>query len=420
MINQDTISAYEYAKKLYASIGVDADEAMKVLASTPISIHCWQGDDVGGFEKDDKSLSGGIAVTGSYPGRAKTPEQLRADLSFVLSLVPGTKKVSLHASYLETDGKVVDRSEVLPEHFARWVSWAKEKGVGLDFNPTFFSHPKAADGFTLSHQDEGIRKFWVEHGKACRKIAEYIGKELGQQCVTNFWIPDGYKDNPVDRYAPRKRLEQSLDEIFEEKIDPKYNIDCVESKLFGIGSESYVVGSHEFYLAYAVKNNVPLTLDVGHFHPTETVSNKLSSLFCFMDHVLLHVSRPVRWDSDHVVILDDETAAIMADLVRGGYLNKTFIALDYFDASINRTAAWVIGARNTQKALLKALLEPVALLKDAERSGDLTTRLALTEEYKAYPWNAVWDYFCEMQSTPVRESWLAEVKAYETDVLLKR
>lgn len=411
--------SYLHAKELYAKWGVDTDQVLEELANIRVSINCWQGDDVRGFEGADQ-LTGGIQVTGNYPGVAQTPEQLRQDLEKALSLIPGKHKVNVHAMYSETGGEQVDRDQLKPEHFKNWVEWAKKLGIGLDFNPTYFSHPLSDDGFTLSHPDPKVRKFWIDHGIACRKIGEYFGKELGVPCVTNIWVPDGYKDMPADRFAPRQRLMESLDEILAEDISKEYNIDAVESKLFGIGSESYTVGSNEFYLAYAVKNNVTLCLDAGHFHPTEVISDKISAALTFVDSLLLHVSRPVRWDSDHVVTLDDETQRIMEEIVRGGVQDRVYIALDFFDGSINRIAAWAIGTRNTYKALLKAMLEPSDKIKQFEAEGDLTSRLAIMEEMKSYPWTAVWDYFCLQKNVPVREEWLDEVKKYEQEVLLKR
>ncbi|MEK5255130.1 L-rhamnose isomerase [Paenibacillus sp. FSL F4-0125] len=418
-MDQSIITSYNEAKKLYAAHGIDVEKVLEQLAQIKISIHCWQGDDVQGFLFKDKELGGGIAVTGSYPGRAGTPDQLRQDLERALTLIPGKHKVNLHAIYADTDEEV-DLDELEPRHFQSWVDWAKEQGLGLDFNPTCFSHPKAADGFTLSHWDEEIRNFWIKHCKASRTIAEHFGKELGQPCVTNFWVPDGYKDTPVDRLAPRVRLKESLDQIFSEEIDPLYNIDALESKLFGIGSESYVVGSHEFYMGYGLTRGKTICLDAGHFHPTEMISNKLSSILMFSEQLLLHVSRPVRWDSDHVVTMDDELMEIARELVRGDLLSRTNIGLDFFDGSINHIAAWVIGTRNTIKALLRAMLEPVEELKRIEWSGDYTSRLALVEEFKSYPFGAVWDYYCASQDTPVREQWLAEVKSYEQEVLFTR
>ncbi|HER33899.1 MAG TPA: L-rhamnose isomerase, partial [Halothiobacillaceae bacterium] len=384
------------------------------------SLHCWQGDDVGGFENPDAGLDGGLAVTGNYPGKARTVEELRADADKALSLIPGTHRFNLHAIYAEMDGRRVDRNALTVEHFAGWIDWAKERGMGLDFNPTFFSHPKAAGGRTLSSDDAGIRRFWVEHGIACRRIGAAMGKALGTPTVTNVWIPDGSKDIPVDRKGPREILARSLDEVFAEPLDPAHNLDAVESKLFGIGAESYTVGSHEFYLGYAVSRGTLLCLDTGHFHPTEVVSDKISAVLMFAKELLLHVSRPVRWDSDHVVILDDELRAIAQQLVRGGYLDRVHIGLDFFDASINRIAAWVIGTRCMIKALLLALLEPVDVLLGAERRGDFTARLTLLEELKTLPFGAVWDYYCLRQSVPVGRAWLEEVRAYEREVLSHR
>ena len=413
-------SAYAAAKERYAALGVDTDAAIKRLAAIPISLHCWQGDDVGGFENAGEELGGGLAVTGNYPGKARTPDELRADLNQALALIPGSHRLNLHAFYGEFGGRRVDRNEIRPEHFQGWIDWAKSRHVGMDFNPTFFSHPKAADGFTLASADRGIREFWIEHGILCRQIGAAIGKALGSPCVTNVWIPDGYKDLPIDRRGPRERLAQSLDAIFAEKLDPKHNLDAVESKLFGIGSESYVVGSHEFYLGYAIRNKTLLCLDAGHFHPTETISDKLSSVLTWLDEILLHVSRGVRWDSDHVVVLTDELEAIAQELVRGDYLARTHIGLDYFDASINRVAAWVIGTRAMIKALLLALVEPTAKLREMERAGDFTGRLAMLEETKTLPSGAVWDYYCLQQDVPVGPAWLDAVRKYEREVQSKR
>ncbi|MEK5322332.1 L-rhamnose isomerase [Paenibacillus sp. FSL L8-0644] len=418
-MNEAIEASYNEAKKLYARHGIQVDDILRKLSEIKISLHCWQGDDVQGFLFKDKQLSGGIAVTGSYPGRAGTPHELRQDLEKALSLIPGKHKVNLHAIYADTTEQV-DLDQLEPRHFQNWVDWAKQQGLGLDFNPTLFSHPKAEDGFTLSHKDSEIRDFWITHCKKSRRIAEYFGKELGQPCVTNHWMPDGYKDTPVDRLAPRERLRDALDDIFSEEISEEYNIDAVESKLFGIGSESYVVGSHEFYMGYALTRGKSICLDAGHFHPTEVISNKLSSVLMFTDQLLLHVSRPVRWDSDHVVTMDDELLDIARELVRGELLSRTHIGLDFFDGSINHVAAWVIGTRNTIKALLRAMLEPIEALKQAEDERDFTTRLALVEEFKSYPFGAIWDYYCAQNSVPVREEWLAEVKNYEQQVLLKR
>jgi L-rhamnose isomerase len=411
--------AYEAARALYAAHGIDTDKAIERLQSIKISVHCWQGDDVQGFLFRGGELGGGLAVTGNYPGAARTADELRADLEKALSLIPGKHKVNLHAIYADTDEKV-DLDALEPRHFQSWVDWAKDQGLGLDFNPTCFSHPKASDGFTLSHPDPAVRRFWIDHCKASRKIGAYFGEQLGQTCVTNVWIPDGFKDAPADRLAPRIRMKEALDEVFAEKIDPAVHLDAVESKLFGIGSEAYVVGSHEFYMGYAIQKGTLLCLDAGHFHPTESIAGKMSALSLFTSGLLLHVSRPMRWDSDHVVILDDETQEIARELVRCGLLDRTHIGLDFFDASINRVAAWVIGTRSTLKALLRAMLEPADRLKQAELEGDYTTRLALTEEFKTYPFGAVWDYYCAKSGVPVRETWLDEVRAYERDVLAKR
>ncbi|GLJ02598.1 MULTISPECIES: L-rhamnose isomerase [Bacillus] len=411
---------YEIAKKEYEKWGINVDEVLEQLKNVPISIHCWQGDDIAGFEVNKGELSGGIDVTGNYPGKATTPQELRRDLEKALSLIPGKHRVNLHAIYAETNGEVVERDQLEPRHFENWVKWAKDQGVGLDFNPTLFSHEKAADGLTLSHPDERIRQFWINHCIASRKIGEYFGEELGTASLTNIWIPDGYKDIPSDRLTPRQRLKDSLDKIFEEEINENYNLDAVESKLFGIGSESYVVGSHEFYLGYALKNNKLCLLDTGHFHPTETVSNKISSMLLYSDKLALHVSRPVRWDSDHVVTLDDELREIGLEIVRNQALDKVMIGLDFFDASINRVAAWTIGTRNMIKSLLYAMLVPNEHLKQLQEDGNFTERLALIEEFKTYPFGAIWDYYCEKMDVPVKETWLEEVKQYEQDVLTKR
>jgi L-rhamnose isomerase len=414
-------SPYNDARDTYARLGVDPEQALQTLAATPISVHCWQGDDVGGFESTQTGApGGGLAVTGNYPGRARTPDELRADLTKALSLVPGRHRLNLHALYLEHGGKPVDRDQVETKHFAGWIEWARSLGLGMDFNPTFFAHPKAADGFTLAHRDRGVREFWVEHGKRCRAIGADIGRALGSPCVTNVWIPDGYKDLPVDRTGPRQRLMESLDAIFAAPLPANEEADAVECKLFGIGSESYTAGSHEFYLAYAVSRQKAVCLDAGHFHPTETLADKISSVLLFVPRLLLHVSRGVRWDSDHVVILDDATRAVMDELVRGGFLGRTSIGLDYFDASINRVAAWVIGIRATQKALLLALLDPSARLREAEQAGDFTARLALLEESKALPWGAVWAEFCARAGVPAGHEWLDEVKAYEAHIGARR
>jgi len=418
MVNVE--KAYEIAKEQYAAIGVDTDKAMEKLKNIPISLHCWQGDDVGGFEAAGDLSDGGIQATGNYPGKARTADELRADLDMAMSLIPGKQRLNLHAMYMEPGGKKVDRNEIQPEYFKNWIDWAKSNGMGMDFNPSCFAHPKASDGFTLAHADDGIRKFWIEHCIATRKIAEHIGKELGSASVNNVWIPDGYKDIPADMKAPRERLAKALDEVFAEKLDKNCMLDAVESKLFGIGSESYVVGSHEFYMGYAISRDVLLTLDAGHYHPTEVISNKISSVLCFLDEILLHVSRPVRWDSDHVVILDDELRAIAQEIIRGDFLDRVYIGLDFFDASINRIAAWAIGTRCMVKALLIALLEPTAQIKKFEVDGDFTSRLAMFEELKTMPFGAVWDYYCLKSEVPVGKAWLDKTKKYEADVLSKR
>jgi L-rhamnose isomerase len=413
--------AYQTAKERYAEVGVDVEAALRKLATIPVSMHCWQGDDVGGFETAGAELSGGgIQATGNYPGKARTIEELRGDIEKALSVIPGHHRLNLHASYLDNGGQFVDRDAIEPKHFQSWIDWAKANKLGMDFNPTYFSHAKAADGFTLSHPDKGIRDFWIQHGIACRKVGAEIGKQLGSTTVTNVWIPDGYKDIPVDRTGPRERLVDSLDKIFAEKIDPSVHLDAVESKLFGIGAESYTVGSHEFYLGYAISRQKVLTLDAGHYHPTEMISEKISSVLLFCPGLLLHVSRPVRWDSDHVVLLDDELQNIAKEIIRSGKLDRIYIGLDFFDASINRVAAWVIGTRNMIKALLIALLEPTDTLKGIEGQMDYTQRLAMFEELKSLPWAAVWDYYCAQKGVPVGMSWFDEIRRYEKDVLSKR
>jgi L-rhamnose isomerase len=415
-----TESAYALAKQRYATLGVDTDRACAALRQIPISLHCWQGDDVTGFERSDSALGGGLAVTGNYPGKARTPDELRADLDKALSLIPGRHRLNLHASYGEFGGRTIDRDEIDPSHFQGWIDYAKSRHLGLDFNPTFFAHPNAADGFTLSHRDDAVRQFWVRHGQRARQIGAAMGKALGTPCVSNVWVPDGHKDTPIDRKSPRERLARSLDEIFAAPLDPAHNLDAVEGKLFGIGSESYVVGSHEFYLGYAIRNRKLVCLDAGHYHPTESLADKLSAVFTSLDRVLLHVSRGVRWDSDHVVTLNDDLLAIAQELVRGDYLSRTHVGLDFFDASINRVAAWVVGTRCMLKALLIALLEPLRMLRDAEAAGDYTARLALSEEARTLPFGAVWDYYCLTQNVPAGPAWLDEVRAHERDVLSKR
>lgn len=417
----NSLRGYEYAKESYAKIGVDVDKALKILKTTPISIHCWQGDDVTGFENLQNGLTGGIQTTGNYPGKARNAEELRADMDMMLSLIPGAKKINIHASYLESNGKKVDRDAILPEHFDNWIAWAKQNNLGLDFNSTSFSHPKGADGFTLSHKDDDIRKFWIEHHKRCRQISDYIGRKLGNICIHDIWIHDGEKEVPVDTLSPRLRLKDSLDQVLEEKMDPKYHMDALESKLFGIGSECYVVGSHDFYLAYVTsRDDVLLTMDTGHYHPTEKVSGKISALLPFVTGLLLHVSRPERWDSDHVVAFDDETQALMREIVKCDALSKVYVSTDYFDASINRIIAWVVGVRNSQKALLEALLMPVDNLKKIELANDFSSRMAMTEELKTMPFGAVWDYYLELEGMPAGFDWISKVKEYESSVQLKR
>lgn len=410
---------YNHAKKVYADLGVDTDKALETLQKVKISMHCWQGDDVSGFEGAGE-LSGGIAATGNYPGKARTPEELMSDIDMAFSLIPGKHKLNLHAIYAVTNGEKVPRNKLQPVHFEKWVEFAKERGLGLDINPTLFAHEYASNTLTLSHPDKKIRDFWIEHCKAMRKVGEYFGKELGQPCLNNIWIPDGYKETPADRKGPRERLKESLDEIFSEKYSRDYLYDSVESKLFGIGVESYTVGSHEFYLSYASKNDVLCLLDSGHFHPTEVISDKLSSLLLFHDKIALHVTRGVRWDSDHVVTLDNELIEIAKEIVANHALDRVLIGLDFFDASINRIAAWVIGMRNMQKALLYALLMPLKEMKLLQEKGDFTRMLMMNEEFKTMPFSDVWDRFCEMNNVPVRNEWYKAVEEYEKNVLSKR
>ena len=413
-------AGFDYAKEVYASKGVDVEAAMEKAANTAISLHCWQGDDVVGFEGGG-GASGGIATTGNYPGRARTADELRADLDLAMPMIPGKSKLNLHASYAELNGKKIDRDEYSVAEFQGWVDWAKSKKIGLDFNPTYFSHPFAEDGFTLASRNEAHRKFWIEHGKRCREIGEEFGKQLGIPCVINFWMPDGYKDNVEDSATPRKLMLDSLDQIFAAKqISGDLVKDAVESKLFGLGVEAYTVGSSELMLGYAITRKKLLCLDAGHFHPTEKISQKISACMQYLDEMLLHVSRPMRWDSDHVVTLDDELQDIMNEIVKNGYQDRVNIALDFFDASINRVAAWIIGTRNAQKALLKAYLSPTATIKAAEVAQDYTSRLALQEEAKTLPFTAIWDMYCQKQGAPVGDHWLTLVKQYEKDVLSKR
>jgi L-rhamnose isomerase len=414
-------SAFQSAQEDYAACGVDVEAALATLAATPISLHCWQGDDVGGFEKQGATLGGGgIQVTGSHPGKARNLAELRGDLDEAFRLIPGRHRVNLHAIYGDFGGKKIERNEIGPAHFAGWIDWAKSRGIGLDFNPTLFSHPLADDGFTLSHKDAAVRKYWVEHAIACRHIGASMGRALGDAAVTNLWIPDGCKDLPVDRKGPRDRLEEALDAVFKEPIDTRENVDALESKLFGIGSESYVVGSHEFYLGYAVKHQKVICLDMGHFHPTESVADKISSMNQFVPGMLLHLSRGVRWDSDHVVLFDDPTRAVLEEVVRGGFLGRTHVGLDFFDGSINRITAWVVGARNALKCLLAALVEPTAELRRLEGAGDFGARLALLEETRTLPLGVLWEEFCRRQNTPADRMWMPEIRRYERDVLKSR
>lgn len=422
MNKQQIESAFALAQQRYADLGVDVHQVMAAFKAIPVSMHCWQADDVIGFEKDAGALTGGIQATGNYPGKARTVEELRQDFELAISLIPGTKRLNLHASYLDAS-QPVSRDQIKPEHFSSWVSWAKKNKLGLDFNPTLFSHPLSNDG-TLSCADEKTRRFWIDHCIASRRIGAYFGQELGTPSVVDIWIPDGMKDLPADRLGPRQRLVAALDEIMAEPLDSKQVIDAVEGKLFGIGAESYTVGSNDFYLGYAAsratKKTLALCMDAGHFHPTEVISDKISSASLFVPELLLHVSRPVRWDSDHVVLFDDELQAIANEVVRGNLLDRVHIALDYFDASINRVAAWVIGTRNMKKALLKALLDPIQAIQQAESQKDYTTRLALMEETKSLPWQAVWDYACLQEHVPVGQDWLQTVKNYEKEVLSQR
>ena len=414
-----TEQRYEEAKKIYAGIGVDTDQALETLRHIPISMHCWQGDDVLGFDQDGP-LSGGIQTTGDYPGRARTPEELMQDIDKAMSLIPGKHKLNLHASYgIFEDGEIADRDALEPKHFKKWVEFAKKHGIGLDFNPTFFSHPKA-EPFTLSSPDEEIRQFWIRHGQACLRISQYFAEELGKPCVMNIWIPDGYKDIPADRLGPRARFKDSLDQILSIPYDKSKVYVCLESKVFGIGKESYTVGSSEFCLEYAAKNGIISLMDNGHYHPTEVVSDKIPSLLLFQDKLALHVTRSVRWDSEHVVLFDDETKEIAKEIVRNDAIGRIFLALDFFDASINRIVAWVVGMRNMQKALLYALLSPNQRLKELQDSEDFTDLMVEQEELKLYPFGDVWNYFCSRCGVPERGEWMKEVRTYEKEVLLQR
>jgi L-rhamnose isomerase len=412
--------AYALAKTSYAALGVNTDTAMTAAGKIPVSIHCWQGDDVAGFEGAEELSGGGILATGNYPGRARNGEELRADAEFAFSLIPGAKRFNVHALYAETGGKKVGRDELAPEHFAKWIAWSKEKNIPLDFNPSFFSHPLADSGYTLASADPKTRDFWIRHGQASRRIASAMGSAQGSAAVNNVWVPDGSKDLPADRAAPRSRLRDALDRVFEEKLPASAITDTVECKLFGIGSEAYVVGSHEFYMGYAATKKVKLCLDMGHFHPTETIADKISAMLLFVPGLLLHVSRGIRWDSDHVALFSDEVRDVCREVARQDAFGKIDIALDYFDASINRIAAWTIGARGLRKALLEALLEPTALIRDAERARRNHERLALMEEAKTLPFSAVWDKYCLDSTTPIGPDWLGKVAEYESKVLSKR
>ncbi len=419
-MKMDSKQRYEYAREMYAGIGVDADAALETLKNISVSMHCWQGDDVVGFDGGG-ALSGGIQTTGNYPGRARTPEELMQDIDKVLSFVPGRHKLNLHANYaIFEEGEHVDRDAIEPKHFAKWVEFAKERGMGLDFNPTMFSHPMVKDNLTLSHPDKEVRDFWIRHCKACIRISEYFAEELGCECVMNIWIPDGYKDIPADRLAPRARFKDSLDQILAVDYDKEKVLVCLESKVFGIGMESYTVGSSEFTVNYAAKNGILPLMDNGHYHPTEVVSDKISSMLLFFDKIALHVTRPVRWDSDHVVLFDDETKEIAKEIVRNDAIDRVKVGLDFFDASINRISGWTVGMRNYQKALLYALLSPNRKLAKLQEEGRLTEVMMLQEEVKTYPFGAVWDYFCESNGVPVREAWYKEVEEYEKTVLACR
>lgn len=420
MKEEQILRAYLDAKEQYASLGIDTDKALEQLDKLPISLHCWQADDVTGFENPDGVLTGGIQTTGNYPGKARTISEVRADIDKAMGLIPGNQRVNVHAFYGDFGGQLVDRDQIEPSHFQSWIDWAKEKNYKLDFNCTCFSHDKSADGLTLSHPDPEIRNFWIEHVIRCRKIAEEMGRQLGSKCMHNIWIPDGSKDVTVNRMQYRKNLKESLDKIFEYKTNDEYMLDCIESKLFGIGAESYTVGSHEFYMGYGMKNNIVVTLDSGHYHPTEVISDKISSLLLFLPEVMLHVSRGIRWDSDHVVILNEELLAIAQEIVRADAVEKVHVGLDYFDASINRIGAYVVGVRATQKALLQALLEPIAKLREYESNGQNFERMALLEEAKSMPWGAIYNYYCAQKGVIVGEAYIADIQKYEKEVTLKR
>jgi len=420
MKEQQIKQAFEYAKTRYNEFGIDVEKAITELDKLSISLHCWQADDVKGFEAGDGELTGGIQATGNYPGKARTISEVRSDIDKAMELISGEHRVNIHAIYGDFKGETVDRNQIEPKHFQSWIDWAKEKGYKLDFNCTCFSHEKSADGFTLSHRDPAIREFWVDHVIRCRKIAEEIGRQLGSTCIHNIWIPDGSKDLTIERSRYRQNLKESLDTIFEYKTNDKYMLDSIECKLFGIGSESFVVGSHEFYMGYGIANNKMITLDSGHFHPTEVISDKITSLLLFATEIMLHVSRGVRWDSDHVVILNDELLALSQEIIRAGALDRVHVGLDYFDASINRIGAYVIGVRATQKAFLQALLEPIAQLRTFEANGQNFERLALLEEAKSLPWAAVYDQYCLKKGVLAGEGYIADIQQYEKEVTSKR
>jgi L-rhamnose isomerase len=416
-----TEKAYELARERYAAFGIDTDAAIEKALNFPVSLHCWQSDDVAGFETVPEGLDGGgIMATGNYPGRARNGDEVRADLEKAMSLLPGTHRVNIHASYSETD-HFVERDEVDAAGFTKWMDWAKKQGICLDFNPTFFAHPKAEDGFTLSHRDDEIRAFWIRHGKACRKIAEALAVAQGSPCYVDWWAQDGSKDIPADRWSPRARMAASYDEIMsDDSVDKTKCIDFIESKLFGIGSEEYVVGSAEFCADYALSRGMGLCMDMGHFHPTETIHGKISSHLTFMDKLLLHVSRPIRWDSDHVVIFNDDLKNVFLEIQRGDAWNRVILALDFFDASINRIGAYVIGTRATRKGILYALLDPTTQLQSYEKESKNTRRFAMMEEFKSMPFPAVWDMLCEKDGVPVGMDWITEMEKYESDILAKR
>ncbi|HNY53814.1 MAG TPA: L-rhamnose isomerase [Bacteroidales bacterium] len=420
MKNEKILRAYEDAREEYAKLGVDTDAALEKLDKINISLHCWQTDDVAGFENPDAALGGGLQTTGNYPGKARTIDQLKSDIEKVMSLLPGKQRLSLHAIYGDFKGKKVDRDQIDVEHFQGWIDWALKLGIGLDFNPTCFSHPLAEDGFTISSKNEKTRKFWVEHNKRCRKIGAEMGKQLGTPCVNNIWVPDGSKDIPVDRYTYRELLMKSLDEIFSIEYPKEYLKDSIECKLFGLGSEAMVVGSSEFYIGYGIKNNKLITLDNGHFHPTEQVADKISSLLLYVDELMLHMTRGVRWDSDHVVIYNDEIQYIAQEIVRCNALDRVNVGLDYFDASLNRIGAYVVGTRAAQLAFLNALLEPLAILKKYEENNNYFERLAMMEIMKTKPLGAVYNYYCLKNNVAVAEDYIAEIQAYEKEVLSKR